>query len=469
MRARRALILLVALALLIGLGPSAWSQKVPRATCLDCHEAEGMKYAVIQSTPFVEVPTGEAQELEITVSNPWLHDLTAALVTVDLTQAPGLSFDTNDPLHLEENVTLTPAPGQGNVTLPFEVLPGATGVVARMEQSPDTSGQGAQDVDTRLTSPEGPTARAPRDGAPESATDLTREPGPARPVEQYAFRAEAVAARGTGTWNLTAFLAQPVTGPNTGGPVDVHLVVDVYYNATRTQSRLISETIGPGGSETTAFTIKGSNAGQAQVRINTTLTSYYAHPSGIGAQDEGNTTLRRGSNFTIGERLELGEAGPAVPPTPPISWKLNARIWGEATGFIGLFMVPISLVLGGAFGRQNVLWVNKITKSARIRVLWHNTLSFFLLGISLLHLLLFLYEEVYDWSVGMVWGGLGTIGLIGLAVTGGFQRWFARRMGYAKWRLLHIAMAVLFVATVLAHVLVDGAHFDIFRDWLGLT
>lgn len=467
MRARRVILLLAIVALLVSVGPAAWSQQVPRATCLDCHEAEGMKYAVVRGTPFIEIPQGQTQNLSVTVANPWLHEITSALITVDLTNATNIGFETPDPLDLNETVTFNQATGQSTHTVGFQVLPGATGVVVRMTQDEDASGLGAIDVDTRLAFPEGEPARAPPDGLPQPSTtdplgDL-REPSAANTVEQYAYRGEALATKGTGTWNLTLNLSSGP--PDTTADVDIH----VFYNTTRAQTRLLSETIGPGQSGSIPFQIKGLESGQAQVDLTTTVTSYYQHPTGIGAQDEGNETLESSMNFTVGQQLELGDAGPVVPPTPPISWKLNARIWGEATGFIGLFMLPLSLILGGAFGRRNVLWANKVARSARLRVLWHNSLSFILLGISLLHLVLFLYEEVYDWSVGMVWGGIGTLALIGLGITGGFQRRFARSIGYDKWRLLHIAMAVAFVASVLVHVLVDGAHFDIFREALGLT
>lgn len=453
----RGLLVLVLVALVVGVGPAAWGQKVPRATCLDCHLAEGMRYAVIQATPFIEVPMGETQETEVLIGNPWLHDITSALVTADLTGAPGLSFDTPDPFNLSETHTL--GPQDPTVDVPFEVLPGVTGVVVRMEQPSDPTPLGLADVDLIVGFPEGEPARTAPDGVENNQNPASKP----QDAEQLAFEGDALANRPTGAWNATLTLSR---GPPET-PVD--LSINVFYNATRTQSQLLTDELEPGESGTVTFLVRGLEASEAKVDFRVVITSYYLHPKGIGAQDEGNATMRRGLNFTVGEQLELGEAGPPVPPTPPISWKLNARIWGEATGFVGLFLVPLSLLLGGAFGRRNVLWINKVTRSARLRVLWHNSLSWILLGISLLHLFLFLYEEVYDWSVGFVWGGIGTLALVGLGLTGGYQRRLARSIGYANWRLLHIAMAVLFVASVLVHVLVDGAHFDVFRNWLRLT
>ncbi len=466
MRLRRAALLLAATGLVIALGPAAWSQQIPRATCLDCHEGEGMQYAVLRTSPFIEIPQGETQDFDVTVANPWLQEITSSLIRINLTGSPAVSFDTADPLNITENVTLQP---RSTTNISFEVEPGATAVITRMEQGEDPSTIGANDVDSMLYLPDNTTARAPHDGADTgdpAELELPREPRPANPVEQIVVDDDRLAS--TGTWNLSLTRE---AGPPQAGPTEepVSVSINVLYNATRVLSQRLTSTIGPSEAANATFQIKGVEPGNVTIDYTVTTTQYYAHPSGIQSQDEGNATLEGQTSFRVGEELEVGSAGPAVPATPPINWKMNARIWGEATGFIGLFLVPLSLVLGGAFGRRNVLMVNKIATSARLRVLWHNALSFILLAVSLIHLVLFLYEPVYGWSVGMVWGGIGTLALIGLGITGGFQRRIARSIGYAKWRLLHIAMAVTFVASVLAHVIVDGAHFDFLRGWLGFN
>lgn len=461
MRLRRAVLLVAAVGLVVALGPPAWSQEIPRATCLDCHEGEGMEYAVIRSTPFVEVPTGETQTLEVTVANPWLHEITGALVTVDLNDAPGLSFQTPDPIHREETTTVDV---DETVNFTFPVQRGATGVVASMQQPPDESEQGLNDVDSAIVLPDGSTITGPADGVQTEGLESgnPEQPRPAREVERIVID-DTERLTSTGDWD---FSLERQTGP----PDDeIAVTIDVYYNASRLLSQQMPETVAGGGSATVGFPIQAKEQGEVTVRYNVTLTAYYDHPDGISSQDEGNYTLGGERSFSVGESLEMGDAGPAVPAQPPVNWELNSRAWGEATGFIGLFIVPLSLVLGGAFGRRNVLWVNEMVGSARLRVLWHNALSFSLLGLTLLHLVLFLYESAFSWSVGMVWGGASTLSLIGLAITGGFQQRFARSLGYAKWRLLHIAMAVAFVATLLVHVLVDGVHFDGFRAALGLT
>lgn len=462
MQLRRLAVLGVLLALVLGLGPSAWSQQVPQATCLDCHEEEGMEYAVTTSTPFIEIPQANTTEYEVTVANPWLHEITSSLITVNLTDAPTLSFEKPD--DLTRNETFEIPPGQ-SVNLSFPVQSGATAVVATMEQTEDTSERGANDVDSVLHLPNGDTVRAEHDGVDTGdVTNLDvpeREPSRANTIERFVITDDRLAT--TGGWNLSM---ERVSG-DAVDPVEAQ--VDVYYNATPTQSQRISDTIAPNAADSASFPIKGNEQGEATIRYAVTLTSYYEHPSGVPSQDEGNATLEGERTLTVGQTLEKGQAGPVVPAEPPVNWKLNARSWGEATGFIGLFMIPFSLVLGGAFGRKNVLWMNKITTSARLRVLWHNALSFALLAVSIIHLILFLYEPVYSWSVGFVWGGTATLALIGLGITGAFQRKLAREIGYAKWRLLHIAMAVTFVAATLAHVVVDGVHFGFARDWLGLS
>lgn len=462
MRYRRAAIVLAAIGMLVAIGPAAWSQQVPRATCLDCHEQEGMEYAALRATPFIQIPKGEVQGFDVVVANPWLHEITSALVTVNLTGSPAVGFETPDNLNRSRNLTLNPG---ASTNISFPVKTGATAVIARMEQGADPSGAGANDVDTALYLPDNTTIRArPQDGTDTgdpANQELPGQPSQARPVEQIVVNDQRLAA--TGGWN---FSIERVSGPP---DAPIHVEISVLYNSTRVLSQQITKTIGPSSSANVTFPIKGLAKANVTVNYTVTMTAFFKHPAGIQSQDRGNATLSGQQSFRVGQELKLGEAGPVVPPSPPVNWKMNARIWGEATGFIGLFMIPLSLVLGGAFGRRNVLWVNKIARSARLRVLWHNALSFILLGVSLIHLVLFLYEPVYSWSIGLVWGGLATLSLIGLGITGGFQRQIARSIGYAKWRLLHIAMATGFVAATMAHVLVDGAHFDFLRDWLSFT
>ncbi len=462
MRLQRILLIGTLLALTVGLGPAAWSQSIPQATCLDCHEEEGMQYAVITSTPYIEIPTGNTTPFDVTVANPWLHETTSTLVTVNLSQAPTLSFEKPDDVDRNESVELGP---RETSNISFSVEQGATAVVVKMTQEEDTSERGLNDVDTRLHLPEGETIAAEPDGVdtgdPTGLQIPERDPSKAKTVEKIVVEDDRLAS--TGGWNYSL---ERVSGDG-AEPVDAE--IQVYYNATDTQSQRISETIAPNQAANASFPIKGQEQGEAKIQYTVTVTDFYEHPEGVPSQDEGNATLEGERNFTVGERLEVGDVGPVVPAEPPINWMLNARSWGEATGFIALFMIPPALLLGGAFGRRNVLWVNKITRSARLRVLWHNALSFFILGLSIFHLILFLIEPVYRWSVGFVWGGTATLALIGLGITGGFQRQIAREIGYAKWRLLHIAMASVFVAATLAHVAVDGVHFDFLRAWLGLN
>lgn len=462
MRVRRLLVIVVLLSLILSLGPAAWSQQVPQATCLDCHEEEGMEYAVTTATPFVEIPKDETTQYDVTVANPWLHEITSTLVTVNLSASEGLSFEKPSDLDKNETVQIPP---QETVNVSVPVQPGATGFVATMNQSEDETGRGGNDVDTVVYSPEGQSFSAEHDGVdtgdPAGLKLPEEQPSKARSTEKIAINGDALAT--TGNWTVSL---ERVAGDATE---DVDLSVQVYYNATPTQSQRITTTLAENDAENATFPIKGLEDGDAKIQYTVTVTDYYEHPEGVQSQDEGNATLEGETEFTVGSQLETGSVGPAVPDQSSINWILNSRVWGEATGFIGLFLIPLSLVLGGAFGRKNVLWMNKITGSARLRVLWHNALSFVLLGISILHLILFLIEPVYAFSVGLVWGGIGTLALIGLGITGGFQRQIAREIGYDKWRLLHIGMASAFVAATLGHVLVDGAHFDWLRAALGLN
>jgi thiosulfate reductase cytochrome b subunit len=80
---------------------------------------------------------------------------------------------------------------------------------------------------------------------------------------------------------------------------------------------------------------------------------------------------------------------------------------------------------------------------------------------------LFLYESFWNWSHGLVWGGLSLACMIGLGVTGATQRSFVARWGFNRWRFVHFAMGVLVFVFVLVHIVADGTHLAPIRDMFG--
>jgi hypothetical protein len=166
-----------------------------------------------------------------------------------------------------------------------------------------------------------------------------------------------------------------------------------------------------------------------------------------------------GSTF----RVASGPAGLATIGIDPFS-RLE-RQWGFLLGWLGFFLVPPSLLLGGTFGSRSVRALNRFSGSARQRVLWHNALSYALLGVGLTHMTFFLLEVTYNYTIGLVWGSLTLAAILGLGVTGALQTRIAKQYGYATWRFTHFLLGMLVVVGLTLHVVVDGVDLQFLRDF----
>jgi hypothetical protein len=173
--------------------------------------------------------------------------------------------------------------------------------------------------------------------------------------------------------------------------------------------------------------------------------------------------FRTGATLSVGQS-DVGAAGTSVSLIEPV-----LRRWGQVLGFASSFLIIPSLVFGGTFGRDSVNWMNKYFGGPRRRVLFHNSMSFWLLGIAALHMFIYFYEAFWVWSAGLVWGGLALAAMVGLGVTGAVQRRFVAQWGFNRWRYVHFAMGILVVVFTLVHMVADGSHFAAIRALFGET
>ncbi|HVM45110.1 MAG TPA: ferric reductase-like transmembrane domain-containing protein, partial [Candidatus Thermoplasmatota archaeon] len=256
---------------------------------------------------------------------------------------------------------------------------------------------------------------------------------------------------GPGTWKLTV----AYRGWDAQGSYD--LFTGVYYNVTGLVIMPGPALLAPNEQHTFTFKLKVKDVeGLQRMRYGGVAVAYHEHTD-KNIDNDGNYDKWNTMQFETGAQLRLsGEAftvGPAVDTLGPVF-----RRWGQVLGFAGAFLIIPSLVFGGTFGKSSVVTMNKWFGGPRRRVLFHNSMSFWLLGVALLHTLLFLYEAFWNWSHGLLWGGLALACMIGLGVTGATQRSFVARWGFNRWRFVHFAMGVLVVVFVLVHMLADGSH-----------
>ncbi|HVL86541.1 MAG TPA: hypothetical protein VM681_00835 [Candidatus Thermoplasmatota archaeon] len=430
------------------------------ANCFGHHAADVPPFKTtvhIVPDTLIQVPASGSFVYAVTITNAWKHEMLNTRVGLNLTRMPNVAFAGDEvPYQTTEQGTL-PA---GATSAPFEFPVGinATAIVVTLEGDPGPLS--LNDFDLRVVAPSG---RAFLGAADDSTTGLGGGNPASDRVEIDTATIQTEAGSTTGSvaaWNAFVTFAGGTT-PQGG----FSITIDVAYDITRNPVRFAAgpARLAPGESATFEFELAAGAVASGQLGIQAIGTAFYNH-NDPQAVDFGNYSKSASVPFAIGTETLHAQAlaGPGVAFLDPAQRVM--RQWGFLLGFTGFFLVFPSLVLGGAFGTQSVRVMNRFSGSARQRVLWHNALSYVLLGIGVTHASLFLVETTYQWSVGLVWGGLTLAAFLGLAVTGALQTRLVKTYGYAAWRFSHFSMGFLALFFVILHVVVDGVDFQWLRD-----
>jgi hypothetical protein len=313
------------------------------------------------------------------------------------------------------------------------------------------------DFDLQVMSPDGTIVIANPRPEPAAPGDLpTTE-------ETYVVEYDNLTLGGIGDWEAVIAFKGPQSA-------SYALSSAIYYNLSRaTEMRVFgAEKLMPGETKALVFTINAKDADALQLlRYGGIAHAYHDH-SEVGDQfDHGDYVKWNTFGMSVGSTLryqngEFDLSASSIDTLSPVF-----RRFSQVLGFAGSFLIIPSLVFGGTFGKGSVTLLNRAFGQPRRRVLFHNSLSFWLLGTSLLHMFLLFYETQWGWSHGLVWGGLALACMIGLGVTGATQRSFVAKWGFTRWRFVHFAMGVLVAIFVLVHLVADGTHLNAARDWFG--
>lgn len=430
------------------------SGELATAECYGHHKTEGFRSMDLFPKVVAEAPKGQSFPVELTVTNPWLHELQNVNGYVNISGAPGLSFPgERDPAAFPFDGAFQQSTGTKSHDVAVEA--NATEMVVTLigvssAPAPLPGQLRKDDFDLVVTSPDGSVTLVDandQDTAPPGGVNARATPNEFVKVDQT-----NLTQAGPGTWKVNVNY-RGVTPTAT-----YKVAATVYYNLSRSSELILKgpELLKPGESYTFTFTINAKDAEAMQaLRYGARATAHHEHTDkAIG--DDGDYDKWNTFSFPLGSKLEYGtSSGPVV--------KIDTlgpvfRRWGQVLGFAGSFLILPSLLLGGTFGKGTVDGLNKAFGSPRRRVLFHNSMSFWLLGISVLHMFIFFYESFWSWSHGLVWGGLALACMIGLGVTGATQRAFVAKWGFTRWRFVHFSMGVLVVVFVLVHLLADGSH-----------
>lgn len=462
------LVLVAALAgALLAQGQSGVQEELD-GDCFSCHQHEMplRTMYVIQPPPELEVAPGEQFEYQVKVNHVWTTklDLRAFTAVLDLSDAPGLSFVSEDiPPVLgtqEGTIELVPAaldqPQRTNMRV--EVAPGATDLVL-IVQPRDTTVAGP-DLSLLVKPSAGDNIRVNKAGAGEA--------------EVFALHgASEVAAAGFGNWTIEVSYrpidpnAVPPVSPGTRTAVSFTLDHGIWFNTTgATQQFVFKE--GPitgGQAMLLSWNLQASSeavTSEQTVRARVNLTAHYDHTD-AGNPDYGNYT--KGARVLLsalgtgqGLVLQDPDAQGTILIVSPDSGVTMARV-SEAVGYATAFLLMGSVWSGGMFGKASRRQLNSIFGSAKRRVAFHNFVSYALTAAAIAHLVLFIIEVRYHWSLGLIWGGVGLLAMLGLGVTGAIQIPLIRNWGYPAWRWTHLGLAIASLAFTVLHMLLDGANF----------
>lgn len=429
------------------------------ATCMDCHQAEGMVFVDTFPDQLQEVPAGGTFTMNVTIANPWLHHIDDARVGFDVSGSDALGFAGGRPPLVEETSGQVGQSG-GTEDHTFPVLEGATEAFLVLEGD---DGNGLNDWDLGVESPDGTTWN----GTDDDATDATA--GEETWTDEIRLGQEDLLSGGFGNWTATVRLS------NGGPPFNAYdLAIQVYYNASEADTLFVSgpDRLNEGDTATYGIELEVDDTnGTTTLATNVTMIVRADvpddhPPSGIpNIQDVGNWWVYENQTVEVGDELvkQQPEVTTEVGGVNPV---ILLRSYAFLSGWTSLFLLPLALVLGGTFGGWSIRWVDR-RMGARRRILWHNATSFLLLAVVLLHMGMFLFEPTREWTKGLLFGGLALASLSGLAVSGSFQQRMVQRYGFSAWRFIHLSLAILMILFVTLHTTVEGTDFQFVRELLG--
>ncbi len=462
-----------------------------RTRCWECH-APG-KWTPAMTPAFDVLPTlatpvvGEEFDYRAELVNTWRAELLWMFVTLDISEAPSLRFvstqEAPPTFTADGTINMDPAgaaptdPRRGNVRV--EVPTGATAV--RLVMTPENNDPNlGPDLTMRVFD-----ARTAAGGDPSIIIDDAGKGGDETLRLQGASE---VAQHGFGNWTIEAEVTPVVFSPGdpTGlttnpqlGDVAFTVAMDVWFNATDDPQQ-VKTANGPVAKGTKAsFTwrlVMLSEPGEDE-RINVIANStlYYDHvPPTQEIEDWDNMTANRTAPVM---KLENGTLKMGLEPTEivvnafvPVGVSMAAI--SEAIGYASAFLLIASIWTGGIFGKASRRQMNVIFGSARRRVAFHNFLSYGIIAAAIAHMVIFVWDTIepnYPWQLGLIWGGLGILAMLGLGVTGAIQVPMIRKWNYATWRWTHFALSIAAILFTIVHMLLDGQNFGFVQEALNYS
>jgi hypothetical protein len=465
-----------------------------KTTCISCHsnDPRGNLRTLTDIIPPPRVNRSIGTEFEYAVKfhevwNPQPPDPETVFIapTLDISRAPSLHFGGGPPdLHNDTDpLTIRPDPTQPqteqNATTVIVVPPGARTLSFKVTPSDGNPTTGPQ---LKLI------VRTPTGG--HLSANATR-PGAA--VSHNLTAAELLAA-GAGNFTVGASIMPLHPNPTdpTGSLVPTLTSVEFtpHYDASFSTVGVVRQTFAaktayPAGSyfiQTWRLVAIQEPGSTEQVSIILNATAHFSHhpqvsgdckvPDWPGA-DCGDFYNQVDVPVTYESSEVVLQHEVVNLVTPPLNGPTMSKI-SEAVGYASAFLLLSSIASGGMLGQASRRGFNKLFGSAKRRVVFHNWLSYGLTAAALVHMVIFavplvpsphgierLAPDNPNWTLGIVWGGLGILAMFGLGVTGALQVPMIRKWNYGTWRWWHYGLTIGAIAFTLLHMVLDGQNFGV--------
>lgn len=474
-------VLVVAVAVpvaILGKGGEAGPVDERNTSCWSCH----VGWTPPLKTFFDIVPPAEAgaplgQEFEYVVrlqgvwappgDGPYLRFVAP---TLNLAGASSLTFAGGP-----EPINGVELPGVVTFDPPVPPLPGApVGRGSVVQEIP----VGMTVVSVRLaptaTGPTGPqfTLRV-YTGEPPTEKFTLRASNPGEPVE-HLFEGGQLLQLGYGNWTLEATADDLRSfGAGTGQQAfKVTITARADAAGSPTLTLPLNTNVAKGASYLFSYGLKATKdpGPDEAVTLVVNTTEYYEHKD-KGTDNWANVTKAYGAPLRVikAEDGRIVVVGPqdsvSGVPQPFNGWSVDRL--SEAVGYASAFLLVSSVWTGGMFGKASRRQLNGVFGSAKRRVAFHNFLSYGILLAASVHTVLFIVETAYYWTLGVLWGGLAILAMLGLGITGAWQVGMIRRWNYATWRWTHYGLSWAAILFTLVHLGLDGVHFDFLQERLG--
>ncbi len=431
----------------------------------------------VHGLPDVVIPIGEKGLFEVAVENVWTAELKEITGALDLTSAPELEFASEkEPISDRRNGVVAGTPGTDAQyeEETFTVPPGATDLVLQLQRDPQSS-QTANLDDFRLH------LFAPGRALDSSPSFNINNGGAGEPETFELHGLDEIAEAGTGVWTARIVIAAP--SENNPDPVafadhPYELTIDVDFRGTGVpvqyvdlgDTTLLSNAERPGQRVYLGWQILAEAMPNDPITIpvDVILIAHYDHAPNHSSYDDWRyvetleiQVIPDPANDAI--ILRSSAAPNEVAGVSSFSW----GILSEIVGYVSAVLILASIYTGGMFGKASRRQLNSLFGNAKRRVAFHNFLSYGILTAATAHTIIFLFEAAFHWTLGLLWGGIAILGMIGLGLTGALQVPMIRKWNYAVWRWSHFYLSIATIVFTVVHILLDGVHFADLQESIG--